>query len=47
VSILNRHQRIQGMRSGATEAKIAEVATALTSDLFDEREKTALEYAKP
>src|SRR5206468_3605679 len=34
------------MRAGATEAKIAEVATALTSDLFDEREKTALEYAE-
>jgi len=34
------------MRAGATEAKIAEVATALTSDLFDDREKTALEYAE-
>ena len=34
------------MRAGATEAKIAEVATALTSELFDEREKTALEYAE-
>jgi len=33
------------MRAGATEAKIAEVATALTSELFDDREKTALEYA--
>ena len=34
------------MRAGATEAKIAEVPTALTSELFDEREKTALEYAE-
>jgi alkylhydroperoxidase family enzyme len=34
------------MRAGATEAKIAEVATALTSELFDDREKTALEYAE-
>src|SRR5438132_1212195 len=33
------------MRAGATEAKIAEVATASTSDLFDERERAALEYA--
>jgi alkylhydroperoxidase family enzyme len=34
------------MRAGATEVKIAEVATALTSELFDDREKTALEYAE-
>jgi alkylhydroperoxidase family enzyme len=34
------------MRAGASEAKIAEVATALTSDLFDENEKIALEYAE-
>jgi alkylhydroperoxidase family enzyme len=34
------------MRAGATEAKITEVATALTSELFDDREKTALEYAE-
>ena len=34
------------MQAGATEAKIAEVATALTSELFDDREKTALEYAE-
>jgi alkylhydroperoxidase family enzyme len=34
------------MRAGATEAKIAEVATALTSELFDDRERTALEYAE-
>jgi len=34
------------MRAGASEAKIAEVATALTSDLFAESEKTALEYAE-
>jgi alkylhydroperoxidase family enzyme len=34
------------MRAGASEAKIAEVAAALTRDLFDEREKVALEYAE-
>jgi alkylhydroperoxidase family enzyme len=34
------------MRAGASAAKIAEVATALTSDLFAESEKTALEYAE-
>jgi len=34
------------MRAGATEAKIAEVPTARASDLFDEREKAALEYAE-
>jgi len=34
------------MRAGASEAKLAEVATALTSDLFAESEKTALEYAE-
>ena len=34
------------MRAGATEARIAEVATALTSELFDDRERTALEYAE-
>ena len=34
------------MRAGASEAKIGEVANALASDLFDEREKTALEYAE-
>jgi len=34
------------MRAGASEAKIAEVTTSLTSDLFDESEKTALEYAE-
>ena len=34
------------MRAGASEAKIAEVPTALTSALFDEREKTAIEYAE-
>jgi alkylhydroperoxidase family enzyme len=34
------------MRAGASEAKIAEDTTALTSDLFDESEKTALEYAE-
>jgi alkylhydroperoxidase family enzyme len=34
------------MRAGATEAKIAEVAAAATSQLFDEREKAALEYAE-
>ena len=34
------------MRAGASEAKIAEVPTALTSKLFDEREKVAMEYAE-
>jgi alkylhydroperoxidase family enzyme len=34
------------MRAGATEAKIAEVGRAVTSDLFDERERAALEYAE-
>jgi alkylhydroperoxidase family enzyme len=34
------------MRAGASETKIAEITTALTSDLFDESEKTALEYAE-
>ena len=34
------------MRAGASEAKIAGVPTALTSALFDEREKTAFEYAE-
>jgi alkylhydroperoxidase family enzyme len=34
------------MRAGASEAKIAEVPTALTSTLFDEREKVAMEYAE-
>jgi alkylhydroperoxidase family enzyme len=34
------------MRAGASDAKIGEVANALASDLFDEREKTALEYAE-
>jgi alkylhydroperoxidase family enzyme len=34
------------MRAGASEAKIAEVPAALTSALFDEREKTAIEYAE-
>lgn len=34
------------MRAGASEAKIAEVPTALGSPLFDAREKAALEYAE-
>jgi alkylhydroperoxidase family enzyme len=34
------------MRAGASEAKISEVPAALTSALFDEREKTAIEYAE-
>jgi alkylhydroperoxidase family enzyme len=34
------------MRAGASEAKIAEVPTALSSALFDEREKAAIEYAE-
>jgi len=34
------------MRAGASEAKIADVPTAAASALFDEREKTAIEYAE-
>jgi alkylhydroperoxidase family enzyme len=34
------------MRVGVSEAKIAEVPTALTSALFDEGEKAAIEYAE-
>jgi alkylhydroperoxidase family enzyme len=34
------------MRAGASEAKIAQVAEAATSALFDEREKAAIEYAE-
>ena len=34
------------MQAGASEAKIGELTTALTSALFDEREKAAVEYAE-
>lgn len=34
------------MQAGASEAKIAAVAQAAASDLFDERERAALEYAE-
>ena len=34
------------MQAGASEAKIAEVTAAATSDLFVEGEKAALEYAE-
>jgi len=34
------------MQAGASEAKIAQVPEALTSDLFSDREKAALEYAE-
>ena len=34
------------MRAGATEAKIAEVANAATSELFSESERAALEFAE-
>jgi len=34
------------MQAGASEAKIAEVTDAATSQLFDASEQTALEYAE-
>ncbi len=34
------------MQAGASEAKIAQVRDALTSDLFSESEKAAIEYAE-
>ena len=34
------------MQAGASEAKIAGVAQAAVSDLFDESERAALEYAE-
>lgn len=34
------------MRAGASVEKIAQVASAATSPLFDERERVALEYAE-
>jgi len=34
------------MQAGASEDKIAQVPEALTSDLFSDREKAALEYAE-
>jgi len=34
------------MQAGVSEAKIAKVAAAATNDLFDEREKAAIEYAE-
>jgi alkylhydroperoxidase family enzyme len=34
------------MRAGATEAKIAEVTKAATSELFSESERAALEFAE-
>jgi len=34
------------MQAGASEAKIAEVTAVVTSDLFEEREKAAIEYAE-
>jgi alkylhydroperoxidase family enzyme len=34
------------MRAGATADKIAQVESAATSALFDERERVALEYAE-
>ena len=34
------------MQAGASEAKIAQVPDALTSDLFSESEKAAIEYAE-
>jgi alkylhydroperoxidase family enzyme len=34
------------MQAGASEDKIAQVAEALTSDLFSDSEKAAIEYAE-
>ncbi len=34
------------MQAGASEAKIGEITTARASDLFDESEKVAVEYAE-
>jgi len=34
------------MQAGASPEKVAEVGSARTSDLFDDRERTALEYAE-
>jgi alkylhydroperoxidase family enzyme len=34
------------MQAGVSGDKVARVASARTSDLFDERERTALEYAE-
>jgi alkylhydroperoxidase family enzyme len=34
------------MQAGATPEKVAEVGSARTSALFDDRERTALEYAE-
>jgi alkylhydroperoxidase family enzyme len=34
------------MQAGATEAKIADVATAASSELFSESERAALEFAE-
>jgi alkylhydroperoxidase family enzyme len=34
------------MQAGASPEKIAQVGSARTSDLFDDRERTALEYAE-
>ena len=34
------------MQAGASQDKIAQVPEALTSDLFSDREKVALEYAE-
>jgi alkylhydroperoxidase family enzyme len=34
------------MQAGASPEKVAQVESAPTSDLFDDRERTALEYAE-
>ncbi len=34
------------MRAGASAGKVAQVGSARTSDLFDDRERVALEYAE-
>ena len=36
----------RGMQAGATEDKIREIESAATSALYDDRERTAIEYAE-
>ena len=36
----------RGMQAGATEDKIREIESAATSTLYDDRERTAIEYAE-
>jgi alkylhydroperoxidase family enzyme len=36
----------RGMQAGATEDKIREIESAVTSTLYDDRERAAIEYAE-